>query len=119
MSNESKPIDIADFQKAVEELPDDTLVSIKNQIETSISKLKSTNDQLKEEVTLSKSKEDIDLYNEVIIENTEVIRNQQIRTEFVDTELKKRGFTVLQSKSKKEEIEEDETEISTENGVYL
>lgn len=120
MSSESKPINISDFQKAVEELPDDTLTSIKSQLENSISKLISTNLQLKEEISSLKSQQDIDLYNEVIIENTDVIRNQQQRIEHINDELQKRGLTInVQQSDKVEEKDDVNVEDQNDDSIYL
>lgn len=120
MSAETKPINIKDFQIAIRDLSDENLHSIKNQLINSISKLKDTNDILKNEIVSTKEeisnletneshsqlKSDLELYGESIEENKTVIENQNLRLVALDEELKRRGLVTLESGDE-------------ENGVYL
>ena len=114
MATDSKPITLDDFKQAIEELPDDTLVSVKSQLEVSISKLKETNSELQHEIEKNpESKDDIELYKGIIVENEQVAANQKGRIELIVKTLKDRGLGPKESKK-----EVDATE-NKDDGVYL
>lgn len=83
-------ISLQEFILAISELPDDTLVLVKTQLEGSIQKLKLTNSQLQQEI--NDKAQDAGLYQEIITENEQVISSQNTRIAAVNAELKKRGF---------------------------
>lgn len=94
MPSDSTPIDINVFTSAVKELPDDALVSLEHQLNKSILKLEATNTELHEIIQSGGIGEnDKTLYNDVIIENKQVVRNQQERLQIVNDQLILRGFS--------------------------
>lgn len=95
----STSIDINTFATAASELPDDTLHSVKTQLQNSIVKLEATNNELQQEIDNLKSDDDranlddVKLYQETIEENNGVIGKQKERVEKLDNEISKRGLS--------------------------
>lgn len=105
MSSNSQPISLENFTIAVHELTDDTLSGVRASLETSLSKLKETNDFLARELLLSINEDDRLLYKDTIDENKQVVSSQEKKLEAVNLELRARKLLL-----------NDET---LEVGVYL
>lgn len=91
MSSENTPITDHEFKKAVSELPDDALFTVKKELENSLLKLRETNEILKSELP-SASPEDKAIYEEALRDNQPVVESKAIRLEFLQSELKIRGL---------------------------
>lgn len=117
MSYESKPINVKDFQLAIDDLSDDVLLSLKSQLLNSLDRLKNTNDELSEEIKTieyqlkvktdknsTETDEDIKLYKTTIEENIISIKNQKERLDILTNELVRRGL---------------ESSTNSKDGVYL
>lgn len=119
--NESKAISLEDFELALEDLPDDTLVSVKSQLENSTSKLKATNQELQDEIDQlmanTPDSEDIKLYKDIITENEQVLHSQKNRIALLVRKLEDRGL--YRKEDKKDEKAEKDTKDETDSGVYL
>lgn len=98
MATDSKPIALEDFEQALEDLPEDTLTSVRSQLENSVSKLKSTNLELQQEIDSLRanedpqSQEDIKLYQSIIEENEQVIQSQTSRIQLIIKKLQQKGL---------------------------
>ncbi|KAM9891917.1 hypothetical protein OXX79_010380 [Metschnikowia pulcherrima] len=110
MSSASKPSSLAEFMDSIKELTDDTIVNVRSALETSLAKLRETNDYLNHELSTSVDDSDRLLYEETVAENNGVIASQQQKLKAVKDELQSRNL--LPEEKGKEEIEE-------EGGVYL
>ncbi|CAH6723120.1 hypothetical protein CLIB1444_13S00804 [[Candida] jaroonii] len=111
-------IDINDFKQAIEDLPDDSLISLKSQLNNSLAKLATTNDELSNEIKQLSAEEgnrdDITLYAETILENEGVIQNQEERLKVLEQELTNRGLLKPTPETPEKTNESNETK-----GVYL
>lgn len=105
MSSESKPISVAEFEIAIKELTDDTIVGVQTSLETSLTKLHQTNQYLQDELSQSIDESDRQLYEETVQENNGVISSQELKLDIVQQELRVRGL-----------IPTEETSLE---GVYL
>lgn len=112
-------IDINDFKQAIDDLPDDSLTSLKSQLNNSLSKLAVTNEELSKEIKQLTAEEgnrdDVTLYAETILENEVVILNQKERLEVLEQELIKRGL----SKPKDQKSIKSNERNESSDGVYL
>lgn len=117
---DTRPITLEDFEEAIDELPNDTITSVKHQLENSVAKLKATNLELQQEIEklvpleTNEAQTDVKLYKDVIKENEQVISNQMKRIESVDRKLKDRGLL----KDSSQELSEG-NENNHDNGIYL
>lgn len=93
MSSLSEPITLEHFQKALKDLSDENLESVRNQLQLSLRKLHETNDELAQEIKTTKDAEDLKIYNETISENKVVIKNQKERLTVLEAELTLRGIS--------------------------
>lgn len=126
MSAETRPININEFQLAIKDLSDDNLMSVKDQLMNSVSKLLDTNSILETEIVSTKEqianlkesdshqelKDELQLYTESIEENQIVIRNQRERLRALNEELNKRGLD-------QENLVNEEKDKDEEKGIYL
>ncbi|KAK6203623.1 uncharacterized protein RJT21DRAFT_119788 [Scheffersomyces amazonensis] len=104
ISSSQQPISITEFTRAITELHQDVLESIKKQLVTSLTKLIQTNNELQDEITSIRRQlsvndtneleldEDLKLYAETIGENRVVIEEQKSRISAVLNELVTRGL---------------------------
>ncbi|GEQ67015.1 hypothetical protein JCM33374_g678 [Metschnikowia sp. JCM 33374] len=92
MSSSSKPSSIPEFQVAIRELTDDTIVNVQKSLETSLMKLYETNEYLTNEILNTTDDSDRQLYEETVAENNEVIVSQQSKLEVLKEELKVRNL---------------------------
>lgn len=126
MSSETRPININEFQLAIKDLSDDNLMSVKDQLMNSVSKLLDTNSILETEIVSTKEqianlkesdshqelKDELQLYTESIEENQIVIRNQRERLRSLNEELNRRGLD-------QENLVNEEKDKDEEKGIYL
>lgn len=80
---------MADFGRAVCELPTDALQGVQRQVRLSVQKLEETIAFLQEE--LKTPSNDSSLYTDTIAENRSVIARQHEKLHIVDAELARRG----------------------------
>lgn len=92
MSGEYTPITLDEFKEAVKDIPDDVLVSLRDQFGTSLAKLTETNAYLENEIAGGAEADDRKLYEETIAENEAVIKGQKAKLSCLETELKSRGL---------------------------
>lgn len=91
MSSESKPITLADFAASIKDLPDDSIKNVQASIETSLAKLRETNDLLSAEISVTSDDGDLRIYRDAIHDNIETIQKQEARLAAIATELLLRG----------------------------
>lgn len=92
MSGETAPITLSEFEEAVKDLLDDVLVSLRDQLQTSLSKLTETNAYLENEIAGGAEADDRKLYEETITENEAVATSQNAKLHCLETELRSRGL---------------------------
>lgn len=91
MSLGNTPITDHDFKRAISELPDDAIFTVKQELENSILKLKETNEILLLELP-SATPDDKAIYEEALRENQPVLESKAARLDILESELKIRGL---------------------------
>lgn len=128
MSSDSKPIDLNHFKLAILDLGDSNLISLKLQLENSISKLTETKTILDEEIKIIMEKlkentdnhnlnDDLELYKSTISENDLVLSNQNERLITLNNELISRGLLKSDPKDKTDESKSNDN--YSDEGIYL
>lgn len=86
MSDAAQPVSVAQFVGAIRELSDDNLRSLRTQLETSLAKLRATNDYLADALSGADA-DDTALFTDTIDENKGVIANQTEKLKVLALEL--------------------------------
>ena len=97
MSSPTGPISDQEFVRAIGELPNDALFTVKKDLETSILKLAATNEILEAELRNSLL-EDKAMYDEVLRENEPIIRSKKRRLDILKNEMAIRGLIETRKK---------------------